>query len=297
MFDNGSNQIELNNIHQFSFSKAPNNRSHMALATTFWPIFKLFQLFYLSSSALANSSRCAIFFRSIFGLIIFVLWQCSVLHILWKFWTDHKQFVYVVSIIIISIVYCVIIIETITYHDQQIEILSAMSNVDEFLMMDIRVVTTIKRKYLTKVYCSFMFVVICEIIAIITVYRASVFEWNIFGLYFPKIAICLRLMQIGFYVDMVYERLRQVMWLLESVQNERDNVRILNFLYLTREAYGKLWTICYEINKAFGCSLAVINVEFMFDLIADVHLIYNHFGRSTELTVGKCVIHKKIKQF
>lgn len=259
-------------------------------AKSFMLIFKLFQLFYLAPIALTKTSKPTRYVQKLFCFIIFVLWVINVLYILRAFWIDQIQFhfTYIATIGIISIAYCLTIIESLVHHNRQIKILNCLTEIDGLLEMEpnaLKATIIVQRKYLAKVYGSFMCVVVCQLVG--TVFRASVIDWNEYGFGYAKFGLCLRLAQIGFHVDMLYERLRQANRLLVAVQNERDHSRIVASLYLTRKLYGKLWTICCEINQTFGNSLAIINVEFMFDMVNTIYLLYDYVMQSTELAVGK----------
>lgn len=256
---------------------------------TFLPIYKLFQLFYLAPIALTNTSKTKKNLQKLFCLFVFVLWLLNVFYIVRQFWIDQQRspsFTYITTIAIISIAYCLTIIESLVNYDRQIALLNSLAEVDGLLEMesDAFTDTQFHRKYLTKVYGSFMCVVLCQLIGAIC--RASVIDWNEYGFCLAKFGLCLRLQQIGFYVDMLYERLCQVNSLLVAIQYDRCSGRIMKYLYLTRTIYGKLWTICCEITQTFGWSLAIINIEFMFDIVNDAHMLYDHM-QSTALTIGK----------
>lgn len=80
---------------------------------------------------------------------------------------------------------------------------------------------------------------------------------------------------------MIHQRLTYVEQMLLNIQNERNCNRIESVLIVAKNLYGELWEICCKINKIFGCSLAMINVEFMFDIINDAYWFYQGINQST----------------
>lgn len=258
-------------------------------------ILILFQSFFLSPLILPTTKLK--YPQILLCYIIFSLWLSNTALIFWQFWQHNLlflEFTNVADIVLIVIAYVSVIIESWTYRQEHINVLQEIIELDQILELQFENFHRINLKEMTKncriVFYNFLLIFLGQIIGMTLI--VPVVKWTEYGFCLSKIGLYLRMLQISFYADMMYQRLAYIDKLLLQVQFERDCNRIENVLSAAIIVYGKLWKIFSNINYIFGWSLAIINVEFMFNIISDAYLFYEEYNRSTKLTIGESVFRK-----
>lgn len=91
---------------------------------------------------------------------------------------------------------------------------------------------------------------------------------------YTKISLHTKLIQCGFYMDMIIDRLYMINGTLESMQQQIDENETIGKLEIIQNLYAKLREITCEINLSFGWSLMAIVIENIFDLVNDCNIFY-----------------------
>lgn len=98
-----------------------------------------------------------------------------------------------------------------------------------------------------------------------------------------KMIIHMKLIENGFYLDMVTERLQMINVILGRIKGVPGSLipantfltpTILGALVDIQLMYGQLWEIIKEIDLSFGWSMMTIVIENIIDLVNDSHIMY-----------------------
>lgn len=127
-----------------------------------------------------------------------------------------------------------------------------------------------------KVFTTFIGILGCYIIGCNTYYIEDNkrFYVVISIIAYTKMAVHTKLIQCGFYMDMIIDRLHMINGTLETMQQEIDENKIFRKLEIVQNLYAQLRAITSKVNLSFGWSLMAVVIENIFDLVNDCNIFY-----------------------
>lgn len=151
-----------------------------------------------------------------------------------------------------------------------------------------------KLKYSIKIYGTILGVGFCYLTGCYIYYTINSHETiGILCLItMAKMTIHTKLIQNGFYMDMVAERLQMINVILEHIKGAPLSSSPSNVLLNTVPLlYGHLWEIIKEIDLSFGWSVMANVIQNVIDLVNDLNILYSNIVGvySHGATFGKCI--------
>lgn len=278
-------------LNETSFSCAQSikmdKHSNIKFIRKYYPVFLLFNFFSLSptkSRTCTNNIFCGIIFSGLFTEIIyFTLKYVNI--------ETKKDFTFFVAIFLILWAHLISIVEAKMFIKNQIKTLNSFECIDGLLKKSLNIFIDYKksqRKHTVIVWSLCLFILFCQSLGNSLTYKSSVdIDW-VSGITFSKIVICIKIVQVIFYVRMINERIALLCVGVKSLKNCKDIKLIVQSLVTIKDIYNRIWIGTVNLSLTHGYSLAVILIYGFFDIIHNIYSILeiNSVEFNMKMTTG-----------
>lgn len=238
--------------------------------------FIFFIIFGLWSSW--ENSKYKLFLRiySIFSIaLVFIFFSLAFLY---NEFYEFNTLSYTISnlmFVLIFSTYLVIILESVLRFESQTEIVEKLSSVDNMFYTKLRT-QVLYRKEKWEIFIRIFILVSTEIVIkisiLVAVFRLGYYLNFLYFTLYANLVICLRLIEVSFFMYLLQARLKLVNRELIAIQhsvepeisiseNTFEQPSIYNRLLNLKQIYARLFGICEHIGSTFGWSLLMIVVH------------------------------------